>query len=141
MKSSMRPLTGDLSRNLRVGVALGLAFACCYAVYVLVLWLLRGAEPFREAGTTLAFVVASYFGAGLGSGAIVGLLLPLGRSRIGAALVGLFAAVPAFFAFGMAAEPGSAWFTSMPKYALIAAVVMGPPAGLIMWYQNRQFGG
>ena len=81
----------------------------------------------------------AYCLAGLVGGGVFGLLLPMGRTRRGAALLGFLVALPITYALGMAVEPPERWFSRLPVVALLSAVILGPASGLSMWYVNRRF--
>jgi hypothetical protein len=128
---------GGLERNLRTGMGYGVAYAAVYSAFVLVLALVVGERLFAGSGTSLVRVVFGYVAAGVGGGLVVGLLLPLGGTKLGAALVGFVAAIPVFFAFGMGGEPQPPLEVLLLD-ALPLAAIMGAPAGLII---RSQFGG
>lgn len=100
--------------RIRIGLEWGASFAAVYSAYVTLLWLLRGEGPFERADTTLGKVILAYFLAGLVGGAVFGLLLPMGRNRWGAALLGFLVALPVTYALGMAVEPPERWFSRCP---------------------------
>jgi hypothetical protein len=125
--------------NLRSGLEWGAAFAAVYSGYAVLLWLVRGAAPFRGAETTLPKVLAAYFAAGLVGGGLFGLCLPLGRTRPGAALLGLLIGVPVMYAMVLAATPPSEWMGDGLVAGLIGGGCLGPVAGVAMWYVNRRF--
>lgn len=129
---------GGLERNLRTGLGYGVAYAAVYSAFVLVLALLAGERLFAGSGTSLVRVVLGYVAAGVGGGLVVGLLLPLGGTKLGAASVGFVAAIPVFFAFGMVAGDPQPPLEVLLLDALPLAAIMGAPAGLII---RSQFGG
>jgi hypothetical protein len=80
--------------NLKWGVKGGLGIASLYCVWVGVLYLLQGSEPFSRQGVGLPTVLATYVAVGVIAGAVIGLLRPLTRNDFGAFVVGYLAAVP-----------------------------------------------
>ncbi|HEX5438980.1 MAG TPA: hypothetical protein VFW98_17645 [Gemmatimonadaceae bacterium] len=83
-----------LLQNLGWGVRWGLKFAVVYSAFALIALLFGGAAVFQHSGTTFVFAIGLYFAAGLVAGAIVGVLRPVTRGPIGAAIVGVIAAIP-----------------------------------------------
>jgi hypothetical protein len=78
--------------NVRWGVLWGLRIAIGFSVFVIAEYLLLGATPFTNIGTSLHVVIAIYFSGGVTAGAIVGALRRFTRTRPGAAAVGILAA-------------------------------------------------
>jgi hypothetical protein len=129
----------SLRGRIRSGLVWGAGFAAVYSAYVILVGILNGGEPFEAAGTSLARVVGVYWLGGLLGGTVFGLALPLTRTRGGAAVVGVLAAFPVWCAIGLAVEPVSGWFTTVPANAALLALVAGPTCGLALWYVNRHF--
>jgi len=100
-------------RNLRVdltwGMKGGLLVATIFSSWAGLVWVLSQGGPWKEQGLSLPAIVGGYLVGGVSAGAIVGLLRPLTRSKLGAYAVGYLAGC-----FVMA--------------ALLAAVA-GPPTG------------
>lgn len=120
----------SLKRDLRWGTTGGLSIAVVYCVWVLIIYMLRGSDPFEQAGVSLPMVLITYLGVGLVSGMVVGLLRPLTRWTVGAYAVGLAAGVP--FGLGLVVcIQGSPdrwdWATWMglPILILISGLVIG----------------
>lgn len=131
------PLTPPrVTSNLRTGLEWGLSFALFYSAYVLLLALIKGPGVFIRAGTTLLTVVAAYFLGGLVGGAAFGLLLPLGRSLTGAAVLGFIVALPVTAAIGMSLWPPEVWLSKTPVI-LIASGTLGPLCGASMWFVTQ----
>ena len=80
--------------NLKWGVKGGLGMALFYCMWVGVLYVLRGPEPFSRQGVSLTTVVATYLAVGVVAGGVVGLLRPLTGNGFGAFVVGYVAALP-----------------------------------------------
>ena len=124
----------SMLENLRWGVAAGLFFAALYSLYVTLLYLIRGPDPFDANETTLGQVIAVYFAGGIAGGAIVGVLRPLAKWRIGAAVVGVVAAVPVFLGIALSLEGGlsgldrGAW-----EAVAFCSIFFGILGGNAMW--------
>jgi len=127
------------SAQVRTGLGWGLAFATCYSGYVLLLWIARGRVVFDRVGMNVWEVILAYYGSGLVGGAIVGALLPLGRSRPGAALLGFLVAFPVLYTLGMFLEPAAAWGSELLLAAALSASFVGPLCGLAVWHIDRRF--
>lgn len=81
-------------------------------------------------------VIAAYAIAGLIGGGVFGLLLPLGRTRLGAALLGLIVAVPVMHLVSLAVDLEG---TPRLKVVLLTAALLGPMCGVGLWYVNSSF--
>jgi hypothetical protein len=122
--------------RLKTGIGWGWRFAAVYIVFVLGLFLLRGPGPFERSGTTLPMVIAAYAIAGMIGGGVFGLLLPLGRTRLGAAFLGLIVAVPVMHVVSLAVDlEGAPRLTVV----LLTAALLGPMSGVGLWYVNSSF--
>ncbi len=126
-------------QRVRVGLGWGLSFAGVYTAFVLVVALLRGSAPFERVGTTLPKAIAAYVVAGLLGGAAFGLLLPVGRTRLGAAVLGFVIALPVMYTITIAMDPAALENTSRWVVTLGSAVILGPAGGLSLWYVNRRY--
>ena len=120
-----------IGRNVRWGVAQGASFSAIACV-VVTLFEIPQWHMYRE---HVWVVVATYLGAGIGVGAVVGLLRPFTRHLIGAMVVGIVAAIPFAVALNLAA--------SLPRVGPIdwkavrfLALVCGPLGGFIRWKQT-----
>jgi hypothetical protein len=104
--------------------------AAIYVAYVVVLYILRGSEPFDKLHTSLLVVVLSYVILGPIAGAFVGFLQPLSATRIGSMFVAFVGASLVYFGIeiGMNGSPlswsGSDW-TSVLALGVIFGVVLG----------------
>jgi hypothetical protein len=79
----------DLPRDLRWGVAHGLAFAAFCSLWASILYLARDSDPFRRLGVTFERTIILYFAGGIGGGLLMGLCRPLTMSRRGRLWTGL----------------------------------------------------
>lgn len=117
-------------RNIYWGIRWGLAFAAVYCLYALGLFVARGSSHFERQDVTLPLLLAAYIFGGLLGGAIVGLLRPLTRSRLGSVFVGLSTAIPVAVGFRMADAGVTAWDSGDLRTVLIFSLVLGPICGL-----------
>jgi hypothetical protein len=130
---AMRTLR-QLLRNIGRGIVGGLALACLYTLYVALLYMLRGATPFQELGTTFRAVVMAYMGAGISIGVIVGIFLPLARKWWGAMLVGFVAGMALYLAIDLAEGGRIIASGQFPTAAVIFAMTIGSLGGLVLWH-------
>lgn len=130
-RSNARRRPSDVLGDLVWGCLWGLGLALVLSVFVVVV---RGPSMFREGGgglEGLLAVVLSYLVAGLVAGAVVGVLKPLARSPIGAALLGFVASMPVFVAFQYFDQGLTVWHKDRVIDMLIFACVLGAPLGVI----------
>jgi hypothetical protein len=134
---AMERLMPETQRNVRRGIVWGACYAAVYSVFVLILAAVVGNRPFAHSQTSLGKVLLLYWLGGIGVGALIGALLKLGGTKLGAAFLGILGALPIMFGAGMATSPRSEWFTTVPTDAVISACVLGPLCGLGLWWVNR----
>jgi hypothetical protein len=117
-------------RNLRWGVSGGLGIASRYTVWVVVLYLILGTDPFSRQGVRLPTVGGTYLVSGLVGGAVVGLLRPWADNGFGAFVVGLLAGVPitAGLMVCVAGWP-SAWSNNDQRGFPVLAIMVGTALG------------
>ena len=120
--------------NLRWGIGWGLGFATIYSLFVSAMYLLQGPAYVARYGVTLVSIIAAYLFAGLCGGALLGLLRPITRSRVGAALVGIVACGPASLGFLVAMRGGPRhWDVDMVMSSVLTAVLLGGICGYRFW--------
>ena len=113
-----------------------LIYASVYSALVGLIAVFIGPGPFERANTTLLSVLLVYWGGGLIAGVIVGLLLPIGRSTVGAALIGGVAGVPVACAAMLATTQPAKWVETLPVAAVLG-LVLGPLFGLATKVRDR----
>ncbi len=127
----------SLRTNVSWGLRWGLSVALVYSAYVLVLVLLRGNGVLTDQGISLSQVLTVYGITGIFGGLAVGLLRPLGRYLVGAAVIGYIVAALLFFCFGLIDAPLSEWQRDDVTEVLVLAAILGPAGGVIAWKQGR----
>jgi hypothetical protein len=110
-----------------LGMLFGLAGGLLLTLYVLFLYLWAGEAPFAAKRTTFLSTVLIYLLGGIITGGLAGLLGPLGRGRIWAAIVGFVALLPV--TWGMVKFGMSDMGDPTPT-ALLTALALGAPLGL-----------
>jgi hypothetical protein len=108
------------------------------SIWVLILAILSGSTTLSVRGTRVGAltIIAVYLaGGGLG-GAIVGVLLPLVRWRLGSVLVGIIAVLPlaagVTYSLAVASAPGMDWIT-MTIVAVVLGGILGPAYREMFW--------
>lgn len=131
---SHRGTAPTLARDLKWGVGYGLAFAAAYSAIVLVQYLVTGPGVVESRHITLGPTIAAYFVGGVVGGALVGLLRPFTRWRVGATLIGIIACLPLAIAFVVVIDGSpSHWKEETIVGTLIAAVLIGAIVGYRAW--------
>jgi hypothetical protein len=127
----------SVAQNVRWGLTRGLLFFALYSFVAVLIFLLRGSEPFDANGIPLGSVILAYFVGGLLGGAIAGLLRPFANRRIGAMIGGVVVMIPIFVAvtIGQFGAPLS-WGVAEWAGALIPAAVLGILLGNRYWRWN-----
>ena len=76
--------------------------AAVFSCYVAIIAVARGSTHYDQYDLSLGAIIVTYFVGGVAGGAVVGVLRPLTKYFVGAALVGLVAALPLAMAVGVA---------------------------------------
>jgi hypothetical protein len=122
-----------LRDNIVWGVRRGLAFAGVISAFVLVMYIANGAA-FANLGMSLPEIVLLYALGGVLAGGVVGAMRPWTRTRLGAMVAGVAAALPASLAFGVALYGApSRWRRTELANCVIYAVIMGVVGGSALW--------
>ena len=129
-----QPPSGSFLRNLSWGVGLGLAFAAAYSLYVAVLYLAEGSQPFDRLHTSLQKVIAIYVIGGVASGAVVGMMRPYLRLRLVAIIVGILAALVVFLGIAVASQ-GMPWRWTKAAWGslVLCSLLLGSFGGNWFW--------
>lgn len=120
--------------NIFWGLKWGLVFATGFSLIALAMTVLTGGEVINNQGVSLAASIALYWSGGVFGGIVLGLLRPLTRTRVGAALVGVIIMVPVELAIGLLLiGPISTW--SRPEWVglIFGAIFMGGAGGYLYW--------
>ncbi len=110
-------------------VVYGVTMAGFYCVYVLALYLARGNTPFERVGYSLPTLMGLYVFGGVAGGAIVGVLLPLAKWRLGASLIGALAGLPLGFALYLTSGDYS---TTSLALSLVTVTLIGGMIGMLV---------
>ena len=109
-----------------------------FCLVALVIFLLRGFQPFDSNHVSVMRTLATYLAAGALGGLVVGFTLPLTRWMPGAALVAFLAAFVVWFVVGWSISPEEPLLATARASAVLGAA-FGLPIGVGFWYQNRLY--
>ena len=115
-----------------IGVSLGIMF-CLVALLIL---LFRGQQPFERNNVSVLRLMGAYLSAGALGGVVVGIILPLTRWMLGAALMGFLVMFVVWFLVGSSISPGKPLLGIIHTSAVLAAA-FGLPIGVGLWFQDR----
>ena len=131
-----------LNRNpVAVAIRVALRIAAVYCVYVLVMFAVRGAEPFHRIPGGIIAVLLFYLFSVVTAGAIVRLLGRFVHRWYASMIVGAIAALPVGFAVSALAVPPDRWARDYVLVALLFACYLGPLCGLSYWFVTRRLTG
>lgn len=82
----------SLANRVRIGMRYGVFLGIVFSVFGAIAVVVSGPASLSRYGTTLPAVIGTYLAGGALGGAFVGALLPLGRSAVGAAVIGVLTA-------------------------------------------------
>lgn len=138
-KPATKAMSWSYTRGLVYCVIAGVLLGVFFALAGIVIWFMQGEyESDQGSGGLLALILIYVLGYSL-SGLIAGLLNPIGKTRVGAALIGVIAILP--LTLGIAQFlTGELWPTD-PDYAiatLTTAVILGICAGLVFHHEVVQ---
>src|SRR5215831_10712291 len=123
---SQQPLTARLYWGAKWGVRFGLTFV----IYAAVIFMLRGSWAAEGHVPSFTGVATIYLCGGIVAGFIVGMLLPLTRRAVGAAAVGVIAAVPVYVFVRLVKEGFGNWATDDVVTTLLLSLLVGSPTGI-----------
>lgn len=109
------------------GVAGGAVIGGLLSLWITLVYLVGGSEPFTENGTTYGAVVAVYLAGGALVGAVFGVLRPWVRGHWSAAAAGFVGGCLFFSMIGLARGDHD------PLAVLICALILGAPVGWRYW--------
>ncbi|MFL5614871.1 MAG: hypothetical protein ACJ796_14505 [Gemmatimonadaceae bacterium] len=119
-------------KNAYWGVRWGRAFASLFCLWALVLLLLGGEAAFEKQGIIFLELIGSYIVGGAGAGAVVGFFRPLLKWGLGAAVVGILAAIPVGLAFDLTTA-GNRWMSVNSVLTVgTFSVLLGASGGLAL---------
>ena len=117
--------------RIRWGVRWGLVYALIYSIIALVVGLFSGGSVFAWRQTSLGGLLAAYALSGVVVGTVVGILLPLARWKVGAAIIGMIGTIP-YMSLVRGSIPGlGPWSLVDTVTVAVLTIFFGIPAGLI----------
>lgn len=121
---------GEMIEDVVLGTKFTLVGATAYSLYVLGLFALRGSQPFERQSTSVLSVILAYYVAALLAGTVIGILLPLGHSKWGKALIGSVASIPVYASAAISVQGFAPWSTLEVVLLLLVSVGFGSIVGL-----------
>jgi hypothetical protein len=132
----MMPHLGRPRERLSTGLRWGFVYAAACSAVALTSVLIRGPAVLKPYHVGVLGMIALYFGSGLVGGSVFGLLMPLGQTLGGAALLGWLVMVPVAVLMSIVVapdvRPGSAEFVWM----CAAVSLLGPACGAAFWIRR-----
>lgn len=141
VKHGTKMLLRSMRQNVTAGVQVGLMMAVLLCLWVAILALIQRSITFKTtSGASFnAFVAMGlYLFGGLSGGAMVGALQPMMRWRIGAAIVGILAALPFCTAVIAMLSGFSVWGRTESISLVLFVITCGGSGGLIMHKLMRE---
>lgn len=142
------PLKSRAMTNAVAGVRWGMRVAAVLCLWVAVIAAINvvvsGSLTIRGRDGTSYHALAimgAYLFAGATSGLIIGVLSPLLRWRVGAAVIGMLAAAPMFMGILMLRDGFSHWSTMETGVLAILVLAFGIPGGIIVrafWIESTR---
>lgn len=125
-------------KDLRWGVAWGLAYAVIFCLFAAIVALANGSTYFGKYDLTLVQVSSLYLVGGLIAGALIGALRKYSDHAVGAMIVGFVAAVAVLMVFQISSDGNpTKWQTGDWSYIFIGSLLVGPATALIRWKRTH----
>jgi len=128
---NLDPGKQPIGTRLYWGAKWGVRFGLTFIAYAAVIFILRGSASAEGRVPSFAGVATIYLFGGIAAGSIVGMLLPLTRWALGAAAVGVIAAVPVYIFVRLVKEGFGDWATEDMVATLFLSLLVGVPTGII----------
>ncbi len=130
------PHLGRPRERLFTGLRWGFVYAAACSAVALASILIRGPGVLRPYHVGVLGVIALYFASGIVGGSVFGLLMPIGQTLGGAALLGWLVMIPvaALISIVVAPDlrPGSAEFV----WVCAGVSLLGPVCGAAFWIRR-----
>lgn len=110
-----------------LGILFSGGFALVLCLWVTLIFVVAGEEPFESNSTTWGTVVGVYLLGGIIVGVLWGIAKPWIRNRVGSAVFGFFAAVPIFLAIALT----TGGFDLLG--VVVCSALLGPALGWRFW--------
>lgn len=110
-----------------------LGFAAIATAFAVIAFIAHPGRSFGTLVTTLGIVLGGYAAAAVVSGLVVGLLLRIGRTLLGALALGFFGGVSVYGVVGAIITPKADWWPGLAVVAMACGLVVGVPLGWLWW--------
>ena len=125
--------------RLRTGVLVGIAMASMYSAWILLLYAV-GRRATQPSDISIQGAILAYYSAGIMGGALVGAMLPIGRSWAGMVTLGAVTALTFFFCVEVALMgPFWLWRSEVWREIGVLALLIGVPGGIVVKLQSRRW--
>src|SRR6266516_3389796 len=131
-------LMGPLQDRLSTGLRWGFMYAAVCSAVGLGSVLIRGPSALRPYHLSVAGMVALYLGCGMVGGSVFGLLMPVGRTLLGAVFLGLLVAIPVAVLMVMAVAPDITPGSGEFVWTCSGVSLLGPVGGAGLWIVNSR---
>jgi hypothetical protein len=130
---------GNLLQDLKWGLKWGLQIAVGFALIAIVFLTLNSLPPGPPASlpATPMSLLVLYFGTGVLSGSLVGLLRSKLAKRSTATCVGILAAVPWYFGIRVLAFGWESWSTFDLIFLVACPIIVGGAVTQFIWMRNH----
>jgi hypothetical protein len=125
--------------NLQWGMKWGLSAALFFSLWVTIVRLASGTQPFDEIGVSYRDTMLAYVLLGAAGGCILGGLRPLVARLWGAVLTGWLLAFMIYSAFAaLAGDRPWKWSLFMVVAVALVALLVGGVGGAVHWRRNQR---
>ena len=134
----MMPHMGPLRERVSTGVRWGLLYATVYSAVGLVSVLSRGPAVLKPYHLTVLEMIVVYFASGLVGGSVFGLLMPLGRSLVGAVFLGWLVMAPIALLMSLLVARDVRVGSQEFIWVWVVVSLLGPVCGAAFWIRSNQ---
>lgn len=117
--------------SVREGIRLGVTFAIAYSAVATAVYVVSAGAAFRQQGLSYWATMAAYFLGGATTGAVGGLLRPLGKTSVRAFVIGVIASVPTCGLLTLALV-GLGDREALLVVTMIGSFLLGGPCGIVV---------
>jgi riboflavin transporter FmnP len=138
MRTQTQAFVRQLLRDTKLTVVAGLLFGGMLSAVALLVFVFKGSWPFQHLEISPLRAIITYLLVGGLAGLLIGLVLPLTRWMLGAAVVAFVATFAIWFVVGRWTNPGDPLLETV-KTSLVLGAAFGLPMGVGFWYQGRRY--
>jgi hypothetical protein len=120
----------NVARRLQWGAAWGLLLSVPYVLFAAIQYTLNGPAIAAKVHMSFLEAVLVYVAGCLLAGALVGLCLPLMKSKVGCAVVGVLGILPIAILIRIVTTTGARWEQADFVTVIVGALLLGIPMGV-----------